>query len=275
MNAMNETAMYWQTLRNNRDAVMALQACQDEIFEVAALFTRTRGDSIVKLTPKGQSLHVRKARGALKAMRTFIESQMDNLDEAGKFHFSERKMAAVALYRAYIKACLALAYVDYWEKSHHFRNFAVLAQKVEYYADAVMGSNWEFFAPPIFFNPSEALLPGSEQNLQLLIGYAAAAHGYAMALHGQLNFMPPRTVFTPVELTDEERHLEETVFDCIVRSDIATGCGQQRAVELHFDFTRDWLSSETAYGRPVHPDIRRLVGFQKTRSNRKRAKHKR
>ncbi|MBK9282649.1 MAG: hypothetical protein IPM93_31210 [Candidatus Obscuribacter sp.] len=275
MNSMNETAMYWQTLRNNRDAVMALQACQDEIFEVAALFTRTRGDSIVKLTPKGQSLHVRKARGALKAMRTFIESQMDNLDEAGKFHFSERKMAAVALYRAYIKACLALAYVDYWKDSHRFGRFAVLAQKVEYYADAVMGSNWEFFAPPIFFNPSEALLPRSEENLQLLIGYAGAAHGYAMALHGQLNFLPRRDVFTPVELSAEERHLEETVFECTVRSDIAIGCGQERALELHFDYTRDRLSREAAYRRPVYPDPQRLVGFQKTRGNRKRAKHKR
>lgn len=276
----DQVATYWQTMRNNRDAVASLKTLEEEIFAVACLFTRTWGDSIVKLTPKGQSLHVRRARGALKAMRAFVESSKDNLDEEGKLHFSRRKLAVVELYSAYVKACLALAFVDYWKGTRGFTNFAVLAHQVEYYANAVLGENWELYAAPVFFRPTEALLPITEESLHSLTGYSVAAHGYAMALHGQLSVLSrgERLAFKPVELTAEERQ-QEAAINCEVNTEVAEQFSQAQAVKLHFNRVQDWLTTE---GRPVPPTVgpvRRLIGVKKVRGKasdrkNKRMKHK-
>lgn len=265
---------------------------------VANLFVWSFPEKTYLLHPKGLSSHVREAQAALAALELYLQRKL-NVEaptEKQLVHFSKRKVHVAILLEAYIKASLAQAYVDLWKDVPAYNQYGALGHQALAYADCTKGTNWDFFAEPVFFRPDEALLEETENNVRLLSRYAEAALSYGRALHGQMGVAPARLLgekFEPLAVATQEKPVVPMSLPEV--GDDVNGLSQERFREIHMDGVRDDKVRDSCYGHnagKVRPSgylqstgdvpescyghsrvmstapLQRLVGFHKARGGR-------
>jgi len=243
------------------------------IREAVKLFRWELGDLVVSFRPDLEfpKSTVQSARAVLAASENYIKRiVVDGTPES--VNFSARAMLVTRLLQARIKSIVSSMYGEYWAKAPAYGDFCVLAHQAAAMAEACTYNNWEFFAPPVWYKPTEEIIPATRNDARLLIEYGDAALLYAQCLNAQMKTLfrhrrgeLPEAVKVPVE-ADEPL----TPYDCGAVED---GKGtQEKHREWHHYVTGDNLRENQQLFRlrlSRYRSMHRLVGFQNSRGGRK------
>lgn len=268
-----------QIENNLSQARFICEEAHSAIRTAANLFFWDMGSTLLLIHGDGQCHWLDQAQSTLAALKAYLKEPLTGEtygDEA--VLRSKRKVQVAQLLEAHINASVARAYVELWQSSPGYKQYAPLGHQALAYADCVQRDNWDFFAPLVFYRPQERLFEEIEKQLRALSRYGDLALSYGCTLQAQMQVCPtrlqnrvePRRVPKPEGFDNRVAVMKLPQLESLL-SDGTTS--QQQAQEIHFSSTRDEKLRQSCYGpRPpaqTYP-LQRLVGFHRVRGGNKK-----